>query len=150
MPCKRFSAALCFAAFAAAAPAPVPQVSGYTDADATFAQTPSPLGSLATSFGPDSLVSATVTTPPNGTESGAAPTLVSSDPTGPTSHGPFSGTPTVTGAANGPTTLAMSVGTLPPNPTATYYNSEGVPLNPLPAPYTPQGERTCQHIIFQR
>lgn len=54
-------------------------------------------------------------------------------------HGPYSGTPTVTGAANAPATLAPSIPAGPPNPTATYYNREGVPINPMPAPYTPSG-----------
>lgn len=128
---------VCFAAFAAAAPAP--QVAGYTGADGPFSQTTSPTELLATTFGPDSQVSAIATSPPNGTESGAAPPLVSSDVTGTTSHGPYSGTPTVTGAAQAPTTLAASIDTLPLNPTATYYNSLGVPLDPEPAPYTPNG-----------
>ena len=35
--------------------------------------------------------------------------------------------------------MAQSIPAGPPNPTATYYNTEGVPLNPLPAPYTPAG-----------
>ncbi|KAF2097088.1 hypothetical protein NA57DRAFT_41819 [Rhizodiscina lignyota] len=134
---KIFVASACFTALVAAAPAP--QVAGYTDADATFAQTPSPIGSVATSFGPDSQVSAIQTAPPRGTESGAAPPLVSSELTGPTSHGPFSGTPTTTGAAKAPTTLGTAIPVLPPNPTATYYNTEGVPLNPMPIPYTPAG-----------
>jgi Ferritin-like domain len=56
-----------------------------------------------------------------------------------TYHGPYTGTPTTTGAANGPATLAASIPALPPNPTATYYNTEGVPINPMPAPYTPAG-----------
>lgn len=54
-------------------------------------------------------------------------------------HGPYSGTPTTTGAENGPTTLAASIPTLPPNPTATYYNANGTPKNAFPAPYTPAG-----------
>ncbi|KAL8793862.1 MAG: hypothetical protein Q9195_003588 [Heterodermia aff. obscurata] len=119
------------AALAAAAPAP--QVPGYTGATTLTASSAASGQTLATSFGPDSQVSAIVPTP------GFQPPKVSSQVTGTTSHGPYSGTPTTLGAANGPTTLAASVGTLPPNPTATYYNSAGVPLNPLPAPYTPAG-----------
>lgn len=128
-----------FAVIAPAAPRPVAQVAGYTDADATFAQTPSPLSPLATSFGPDSQVSATPTTVPTGIESGAAPPRVSSDVTGPTSHGPYSGTPTTTGAVTN-SVLASSIPALPPNPTATYYNPNGALLSPEPAPYTPNGE----------
>lgn len=56
-----------------------------------------------------------------------------------TYHGPYSGTPTTTGAADGPTTLAASIPPLPLNPTATYYNTGGKPINALPAPYTPAG-----------
>lgn len=56
-----------------------------------------------------------------------------------TFNGPYTGTPTVTGAVNGSTTLAQSIAAGPPNPTATYYNSQGVPLDPMPAPYTPAG-----------
>ncbi|KAL4808021.1 hypothetical protein BDV18DRAFT_134113 [Aspergillus unguis] len=54
-------------------------------------------------------------------------------------HGPYTGTPTVTGAVQAPTTLAASIAPLPPNPTATYYNAKGVPQQPMPAPYTPAG-----------
>ena len=119
------------AALAAAAPAP--QVPGYTGATTLTASSAASGQTLATSFGPDSQVSAILPTP------GFQPPKVSSEVTGTTSHGPYSGTPTTIGAAQAPTTLAASVGTLPPNPTATYYNSAGVPLNPMPAPYTPAG-----------
>ncbi|KAL4999922.1 ferritin-like domain-containing protein [Aspergillus recurvatus] len=54
-------------------------------------------------------------------------------------HGPYSGTPTITGAARAATTLAASIAPKPPNPTATYYNAEGVPQQPMPAPYVPAG-----------
>lgn len=118
---------------ALAAAAPAPQVPGYTGATTLTASSAASGQTLATSFGPDSQISAIVPTP------GFQPPQVSSQETGTTSHGPYSGTPTIIGAANGPTTLAASVGTLPPNPTATYYNSAGVPLNPFPAPYTPAG-----------
>ena len=72
----------------------------------------------------------------------AAPTEVprrSANVTGPTSHGPFSGTPTVSGAVQANTTLAQMIAPGPPNPTATYYNPNGSLLNPAPAPYTPNG-----------
>jgi hypothetical protein len=118
------------AALAVAAPAP--QVSGYTNGDAPVAQTPSPIGSLATVFGPDSQISAIAT-------SGPAAPLVSSIFTGPTSHGPYSGTPTTIGAVS-TVVLAPSIPALPPNPTATYYNANGKLLNDQPAPYTPKGE----------
>ncbi|KAL4963425.1 ferritin-like domain-containing protein [Aspergillus stella-maris] len=54
-------------------------------------------------------------------------------------HGPYTGTPTTTGAATAPATLAASIEPLPPNPTATYYNADGVPQQPMPAPYVPAG-----------
>lgn len=88
---------------------------------------------VATVFGPDSQVPAVTTTPQS------APPRVSPYVNGTTSHGPYGGNATITGAANGPTTLAASISALPPNPTATYYNTLGVPLNPMPAPYTPAG-----------
>lgn len=126
---------LTFASLAAlAAAAPAPQVSGYTDADAPVAQTPS-IGSLATVFGPDSQVSAIAT-------SGPAEPLVSSIFTGPTSHGPYEGTPTTIGAVS-TTVLASSIPAGPPNPTATYYNAGGKLLNAQPAPYTPNGMSTA-------
>ncbi|KAF2501058.1 hypothetical protein BU16DRAFT_476543 [Lophium mytilinum] len=128
---KTFVTSACFAVFAVALPNP--QVPGYTDDDTPFVQTPYPVSSLATSFGPDSQVPATATS------DASPPPLVSSDFTGATSHGPFSGTPTITGAANAPTTLASEVAPMPLNPTATYYNTNGLPQNPAPAPYTPNG-----------
>jgi hypothetical protein len=118
--------------------APIAQVPGYTDASFPLSRSLQS-GSPATSFGPDAQVSAILTRPPSGTESGAAPPRVTSNPTGYTSHGPFSGTPTTTGAVQASTTLALSIGPLPPNPTATYYNAEGKLLQPAPAPYTPDG-----------
>lgn len=87
------------------------------------------------SFGPDSQISASV----QPSTTGYRPEYEQSGYATATFHGSYSGTPTTVGAANGPTTLAASVGTLPPNPTATYYNTAGVPLNPMPAPYTPAG-----------
>ncbi|KAK6441739.1 hypothetical protein LTR95_002022 [Oleoguttula sp. CCFEE 5521] len=113
---------------------------GYSNADATFGSyTPSPITPLPTPpFGPDSAVPAIHTVAPSGTESGAAATQRSSYPTGATSHGPFSGSPTTTGAvSNSP--AAVSVGTLPPNPTATYYNTNGKLQKQEAAPYTPAG-----------
>lgn len=54
-------------------------------------------------------------------------------------HGPYTGTPTTTGAVQAPGTLAPSIEPKPLNPTATYYNSDGVPQDPMPAPYVPAG-----------
>jgi len=126
-----------FAALAYAAPAPQADgwgpVPGYTGASHITASTAASGQTMATSFGPDSQVSAVVPS------TGSKPPRVSSVLTGTTSHGPYSGTPTTTGAAKAPATLAASIGTLPPNPTATYYNAGGKPLNPMPAPYTPAG-----------
>ncbi|ORY17756.1 ferritin-like domain-domain-containing protein [Clohesyomyces aquaticus] len=119
---------------ALAAAAPAPQVPGYSNGDASGLSTP-PTGAPATVFGPDSQV-------PEKAIATSAPTLPprrSSILDGPTSHGPFSGTPTTTGAVTANTTLAQMIAPLPPNPTATYYNAQGVLLNPAPAPYTPNG-----------
>jgi len=67
------------------------------------------------------------------------PPIRSSQVTGATSHGPYSGTPTTTGAEQAPSTVAKSIGTLPPNPTATYYNKNGKLFHAEPAPYVPAG-----------
>ncbi|KAF2198355.1 hypothetical protein GQ43DRAFT_378804 [Delitschia confertaspora ATCC 74209] len=121
--------------------APAPQVPGYTDADSPFVQTPLPITPLATSFYPDSqvpvrfnhMLQAIQTSP------ASEPPRRSSDVTGPTSHGPYEGTPTTTGAEMASTTLASTITELPPNPTATYYNTNGKLQNPEPAPYIPAG-----------
>ncbi len=68
----------------------------------------------------------------------SAPPVVSSQVTGPTSHGPYSGQPTTTGALSN-TVLAASIPALPPNPTATTYLANGELQDPQPAPYTPAG-----------
>ncbi|KAL3480936.1 hypothetical protein BJX99DRAFT_219848 [Aspergillus californicus] len=55
-------------------------------------------------------------------------------------HGPYTGDePDETGAVTADRTLAPSIAPKPPNPTATYYNSDGVPQDPMPAPYLPAG-----------
>lgn len=114
-------------------------VPGYLNADAPYAsEEPTPITFIPTSFGLDSQIAAIATAPPTGTESGAAATQRSSILTGTTSHGPYEGTATTTGAVS-TTALAASVGTLPPNPTATYYNTNGLLQNPQPAPYVPAG-----------
>lgn len=66
------------------------------------------------------------------------PPVVSPQVTGPTSHGPYTGTPTTTGALS-LSVLASSIPALPPNPTATTYPSDGQLQDPQPAPYTPAG-----------
>ncbi|KAF1363660.1 hypothetical protein EJ07DRAFT_162877 [Lizonia empirigonia] len=82
-------------------------------------------------------IPAIVTTPPHGSEPGAAPTRVSPDPTGPISHGPYSGSATVTGKR---TTLALKFdGPAIPNPTATYYNPDGELRSPAQLPFLPGG-----------
>ncbi|KAG8530122.1 uncharacterized protein KY384_005605 [Bacidia gigantensis] len=114
------------AAFASVAfAAPAPQVAGGgTDASET-------------SFGPDSQVPYSNPTP------AASPYPLAVDQgngyNSASYHGPYSGTPTTTGAVNGPSTVAASIPAGPPNPTATYYNADGVPQNAFPAPYTPKG-----------
>jgi len=58
--------------------------------------------------------------------------------TGATSHGPFTGTPTTTGAiSNSPVGTAIPM--LPPNPTALIYNPNGELNNQQPIPFTPAG-----------
>ncbi|PQE23674.1 rds1 protein [Rutstroemia sp. NJR-2017a BVV2] len=53
------------------------------------------------------LIPAIETAAPTGTQPGAAPSLVSSATTGITTHGPYSGTPTTTGAEQGPATISL-------------------------------------------
>jgi hypothetical protein len=99
---------------------------------------------------PATEIPAIVTAPPRGTEPGAAPTRVSGGTplTNPTTHGPYSGTPTTTGAKKAPTTLALSFDGPPiPNPTATYYNPDGQLRAPAQLPYTPGGEITKDLLI---
>lgn len=101
------------------------------------------LGGLVTALPqPATDIPAVVTTPPTGTEPGAAPTRVSPDPTGPTSHGPYSGSATVTGnKPAGPTTVALKFdGPAIPNPVATYYNPDGELRSPAQFPFTPGGK----------
>lgn len=69
---------------------------------------------------------------------GPPPPVVSPEVTGTTSHGPYSGVPTTTGALS-LSVLAASIPALPPNPTATTYPSDGKLHDPEPAPYTPAG-----------
>lgn len=124
-------------ALARAAPAPLPQVPGYTDADAPYASaTPAALTDLATSFGTDSAVPAIVTDAPPASVVGN--TRVSSDPTGVTYHGPFNGTATTTGAVS-TTTLGQTIANIGPAPTATYYNTDGKLQNAEPIPFEPAG-----------
>ncbi|KAK3705372.1 hypothetical protein LTR37_013345 [Vermiconidia calcicola] len=138
------------AGLAVAAPAPqvtpsvavdqTGEVAGYTNADAPFGDSSHPpLSNTPTSFGLDSQISAIQTAAPSPGEPGAADTLRSDAPlTGPTSHGPYSGTATTTGAvSNSPT--AATIPALPPNPTATYYNTDGLLQHKQPAPYVPYG-----------
>ena len=63
---------------------------------------------------------------------------VVSEVTGVTSHGPFTGTPTTTGAiSNSPAGTAIPM--LPPNPTALKYNPNGTLNDQQPIPYQPAG-----------
>jgi len=113
-------------------------VSGYTDADAPFASyTPRPVTVVPSSFGHDSMISAIHTDAPT---SGwlAADTQRSPHPTGPTTHGPYDGTPTVTGAVS-TTALAKTISPLPLAPYATYYNTNGKLQHDEPIPYEPAG-----------
>lgn len=144
----------CVASLAAAAALPATSqsqpsaiVSGYTNADAGFPQTPSPLSGVPTSFGKNSQIEAINTAPPKPGQSGAAPPRVASVLTGPTSHGPYKGpAPTTTGALmNSPE--AKTIPALGPDPTATYYNPEGVLLNQQPAVGVPKGRYSIMSEI---
>ena len=85
-----------------------------------------------TQFGPDSQVAASAVT------SQPAYPVISSQVTGTTSHGAFSGMATTTGAVqSGP--AAKSIPALGPNPTETYYNPTGELTKEEPAPYAPAG-----------
>ncbi|KAJ9301878.1 hypothetical protein DTO271G3_744 [Paecilomyces variotii] len=75
---------------------------------------------------------------PNGTASGAGAPLVTSATTVITTHGPYSGTPTTTGALQGPATISATIPS-EPNPWATYYNPNGKLTQPQPMPYMPAG-----------
>lgn len=103
---------------------------------AFLAVAPAILAAPAPTFGPDSQL-------PYQPQSTVGPdypvAVLENGYTSASFHGPYSGTPTTTGAENGPTTLAASIPALPPNPTATYYNANGTPKNAFPAPYTPAG-----------
>ena len=114
-------------------------VPGYTDANAPFADyTPTSISVIPSTFGTASQVSAVQTAAPSPGQPSAADSLRSSLVTGATSHGPFSGVATTTGAVSNVATAA-TIPALPPNPTATYYNVNGALQQPQPAPYAPAG-----------
>lgn len=70
--------------------------------------------------------------------SGPEPPVRSSEVEGPTSHGPFSGEPTTTGALSKPA-LAQSIAPQPPLP-VTYVNNNGeLQADTMPVPYEPDG-----------
>lgn len=70
--------------------------------------------------------------------SGPEPPVRSSKVEGPTSHGPFSGEPTTTGALS-KLALAQSVAPGPPPP-VTYVNDNGeLQATAMPVPYQPDG-----------
>ncbi|KAI9742684.1 MAG: hypothetical protein M1818_003825 [Claussenomyces sp. TS43310] len=72
-----------------------------------------------------------------GADQPAAP-VISSQVTGITSHGPFNGTATVTGAvSNSPN--GTNIPSLPPNPTAMLYDPNGELNEQEPIPYQPAG-----------
>lgn len=95
----------------------------------------------------DNQIPAIETRPPRGTAPGAAPTLVTSATTGITTHGPYTGEPTTTGAEQGSTTISATIPSKP-NPTATYYNVDGKLTQPQPIPYMPGG-RTMPYFFAQ-
>ncbi len=91
--------------------------------------------SLLLSFGALAAAAPQVTLTPL---SGPIPPVRSSEVTGPTSHGPYSGTPTVTGALTAPA-VAQSIAPGPPNP-VTYTNNNGLlQAGYEPIPYQPAG-----------
>lgn len=70
--------------------------------------------------------------------SGPIPSVISSEVTGATSHGPFSGTPTTTGALSRPP-LASAIQPGPPAP-VTYTNTNGdLQATFMPVPFQPAG-----------
>lgn len=97
---------------------------------------------------PATAISAVVTKAPTATEPGAAPTRVSPDPTGPTSHGPCSGSAALTrNKLAGTSTLTNNFdGPANPNPTATYYNPDGILQSAAQLPFTPGG--MCSYKIL--
>lgn len=114
-------------------------VPGYTDANAPFVDySTTPLTVTVSTFGTDSQISAIHTSAPPPGAPGGADTLRTSEPTGHTTHGPYSGRPTTTGAVTN-SALGTAIPALPPNPTATYYNTDGLLQDPEPIPYTPAG-----------
>ena len=131
-------AAAVLSGLADALPAPVGS-SGYPNADAPFGDySTTPISNTPMSFGMDSQISAVETSAPSFGQPGAADTQRSPIVTGTTSHGPYSGTPTTTGAvSNSPTGTAIPA--LPRNPTATYYNTDGQLQHQQPIPYAPYG-----------
>jgi hypothetical protein len=111
---------------------------GYLNADATWvAETPAAITPLASEFDNASDVSATFTTPVT-TGTAAAGPQRSSIVTGATSHGPYDGQATTTGAVYA-SIVDSTIPMLPPNPTATYYNQDGKLTEPEPIDYTPAG-----------
>lgn len=113
-------------------------VDGYPNADAPYVSDEvTPITVIPTSFGPDSQIPAVETAvPTDGPLAGGAQR--SRWVTGTTTHGPYEGEATTTGAVSN-TVLSPSIGTLPPNPTATYYNTNGQLQEAQPAPYVPAG-----------
>ncbi|KAI6806181.1 hypothetical protein KC332_g13259 [Hortaea werneckii] len=111
-------------------------VPGYTNADASFADdSVTPLTELPTSFGMNSQI------PASHVSADVGASQVSSYPTGHTSHGPYSGTATTTGAVMN-TPYVYPEGTIPTGPlaaTKTYYNTNGMLQTNQPIPYTPAG-----------
>jgi hypothetical protein len=107
---------------------------GYTPLPYSYNQEPSVYSSAVSLAA--SIADLPVTAIPGATN--AVPPRVSSDVTGVTSHGPYSGTPTIIGAVkNSPAGTAIPA--LPPNPTALKYNPNGTLNDQQPIPYTPAG-----------
>src|SRR4051812_33006067 len=112
---------------AAVAAIPAPQAATTASPSASASGTSSPFGFYTYNQSPsvDTAAVASVTSvaglPASAIPGALDPVFprVSSDVTGVTSHGPYSGTPTTTGALE-TVILGSTIPALPPNPTATY------------------------------
>lgn len=137
------SSLLASLAAAAPAPAPAPQAPSYGGAP-TPSVNAEQYSSASSSI--SRMIFSASQVPASSVPSSAGYPRVSNGPlTGPTSHGPYSGTPTTTGAVmNSP--QASTIAVLGPDPTETYVNLDGALQSPQPAPYVPAGGVGTQTI----
>ncbi|KAJ9227576.1 hypothetical protein DTO169C6_217 [Paecilomyces variotii] len=85
---------------------------------------------------------------PNGTASGAGAPLVTSATTVITTHGPYSGTPTTTGAEQGPATISATIPSQPNPPCRRYMPAGGVGTNGTLPVYMVQSDYDYQSIAL--